>query len=133
MLKSLIIRIYKTIILPVILYGCETRSLTLWEEHRLRVFENRVLRRIFGPKRDEVTGEWRKRHNVELRDLYSSPSIIRKIKSRRMRWARYVTQKEKRNGIDYWWESQREKTTRKSKKCVWILLGCILEGWDGVM
>jgi hypothetical protein len=67
-------RIYKTIILPVILYGCETWSLTLREEHRLRVFENKVLRRIFGPKRDEVTGEWTKLHN-ELHDLYSLPSI----------------------------------------------------------
>jgi hypothetical protein len=65
-------------------------SLTLREEHRLRVFENRVLRRIFGPKRDEVMGEWRKLHNEELRDLYSSPSIIRIIKSRRMRWAGHV-------------------------------------------
>jgi hypothetical protein len=62
----------------------------VWEEHRLRVFENRVLRRIFGPKRDEVTGEWRKLHNEELRILYSSPNIIRQIKSRRMRWAGHV-------------------------------------------
>jgi hypothetical protein len=71
----------------MVLYGCKTWSLTLREEHRLRVFENRVLRRIFGPKRVEVTGEWRKLHNEELHDLYSSPSIIRIIKSRRMRWA----------------------------------------------
>jgi hypothetical protein len=83
--KNLKIGIYKTIILPVVLYGCETWSLTLREEHRLKVFENRVLRRIFGPKRDEVTGEWRQLHNKELHDLYSSPSIIRRIKSRRMR------------------------------------------------
>jgi hypothetical protein len=74
--KSLKIRICKTIILPVVLYKCETWSLTLREEHRLRVFGNRVLRRIFGPKRDEVTGEWKKLDNEELRDLYSSPSII---------------------------------------------------------
>jgi hypothetical protein len=65
-------------------YGCETWSLILREEHRLRVFESRVLRRIFGPKRDEVTGEWRKLHNEELHILYSSPNIIRRIKSRRM-------------------------------------------------
>jgi hypothetical protein len=79
--KNLKIRIYRTIIFPVVLYGCETWSLTLKEEHRLRVFENRVLRRIFGPKRDEVTEEWRQLHNEELRDLYSSPSIIRITKS----------------------------------------------------
>jgi hypothetical protein len=79
------IRIYKAIILLVVLYGCEAWSLTLREEHRLRVFENRVLRKIFGPQRDEVTGEWGKLHNEELRDLYSSPDIIRIIKWRRMR------------------------------------------------
>jgi hypothetical protein len=76
---------HKTRILPVVLYGCETLSLTVQEEHRLRVFENRLLRRIFGPKRDGVTGGWIKLHNEELHDLYSSPSIIRIIKSRRMR------------------------------------------------
>jgi hypothetical protein len=75
-----------------------------------RVFENRVLRRIFGLKRDEVTGEWRKLHNKELRDLYSSPSIIRIIKSRRMRWAGQVARMGRRGTrLDYWWESQRER------------------------
>jgi len=72
------------------LCGCETWSLTLREERRLRVFENRVLRRIFGPKRDEVTGEWRKLHNEELSDLYCSPNIIRVIKTSSMRWAGHV-------------------------------------------
>jgi hypothetical protein len=85
------IKIYKTIILPLFLYGCETWFLTLREEHRLRVFENRVLGRIFGPKRDEGTGGWRKLHNEELHGLYCSPSIIRVIKARRMRWAGHVT------------------------------------------
>jgi hypothetical protein len=81
------VKIYKTIILPVVLYGRETWSFTLREEHGLRVFENRVLKIIFGPKRDEVTGQWRKLYNEELHKLYSSPDIIRQIKSRRMRWA----------------------------------------------
>jgi hypothetical protein len=84
------IKIYKTIVLPVVLYGCETLSLTLREEHRLRVFENRMFRRIFRPKRDEVTGGWRKLHNKELHGLYSSPSIVRVIKARRMRWVGHV-------------------------------------------
>jgi hypothetical protein len=79
-LINLKIRIYKTIILPVALYGCELWTLTLREKRRLRVFENRVLRRLFGPKRDEEMGEWGKLHNDELHDLYSSPSIIRMIK-----------------------------------------------------
>ncbi|KAJ4450915.1 hypothetical protein ANN_02349 [Periplaneta americana] len=85
--KNLKVRIYKTVILPVVLYGCETWTLTLREEHRLRVFEHKVLRKICGAKRDEVTGEWRKLHNTELHALYSSPDIIRNIKSRRLRWA----------------------------------------------
>jgi hypothetical protein len=83
--KNIKIKIYRNIILPVVLYGCETSSLTLREENRLRIFENRVLRRIYGPKRDEVTREWRRLHNEELHDLYSSLNIIRVIKSRRMR------------------------------------------------
>jgi len=85
--KSKKIKIYRTIILPVALYGCETWSLTLREERRLRVFENRVFRRVFGPKRDEDTEEWRKLHNEGLSDLYSLPNIVRVVKSRRMRWA----------------------------------------------
>jgi hypothetical protein len=94
--KNIKIRINTTIILSVVLYGCETWSLILREEHRLRVFENIVLRRIFGTKRDEVTGGWRKLHNEELHNLYSSPNIIR-IKSRRMRWAGLSMLKTRRN------------------------------------
>ena len=86
---SLKIKIYRTIILPVVLYGCETWSL-FREEHRLRVFEHRVLRRIFGSRRDGVTGKWSKLHNEELNDLYASPNIIRVIKPRRIRWACHV-------------------------------------------
>jgi hypothetical protein len=98
--RNVKVKIYKTIILPFILYGCETWSLTLREEHRLRVFENRVLRRIFGPKRDEVTGKWRKLHNEELHNLYSSPDNIRQVKSRRMRWVGYVARRgEERRGM----------------------------------
>jgi hypothetical protein len=88
--RNVKVKIYKTIILPVVMYGCETWSLTLREEHRLRVFENRVLRRIFEPMWDKVTGEWRKLHSEELHNLYSSPYIIRQIKSRQMRWAGHM-------------------------------------------
>jgi hypothetical protein len=95
--KNIRIGICKAIILHVVLFGCENLSLTLEEEHRLRVFENRVLRRIFGPKRDEVMGEWRKLRNEELCDLYSLPSVIRIIKSMRMRWAGYVARNYRRN------------------------------------
>jgi len=97
--KNLKIKIYITIILPVILYGCETGSLTLRGERRLRVFENRVLRRLFGPKRGEVTWEWRKLHNEELNDLYSSPNIFRVITSRRIRWAGNVARIGERRGV----------------------------------
>jgi hypothetical protein len=88
--RNVKIKIYKTIILPVVLYGCETLSLTLREGHKLRVFENKVLWRIFGLKMDDVTRGWRKLHNEELHGLYSSPSIIRVIKARRMRWVGHV-------------------------------------------
>jgi hypothetical protein len=88
--RNVKVKIYETTILPVVLYESETWSLTLREKHRLKVFENRVLRRIFGLKRDEVTGQWRKLHNRELHNFYSSPDIIRHIISRRMRWVGHV-------------------------------------------
>jgi hypothetical protein len=111
-------RIYKSIILSVVLYGCETWSLTLREKHRLRVFENRVLRRIFGPKRGEVTGGWRKLHNEELHNFPSSPSLIRMIKSRRIRWAGLVARMgAKRNAYGIL-VGKPEGTTRKTKTYV---------------
>jgi hypothetical protein len=96
--KNLKIKIYKTVILPFVLYGCETWSLTLREEHRLRVFENRVLRIIFGPKREE-DGLWRKFHNDELHSLYFSPNIVMVIKSRSMRWVGYMAHKGVGRGV----------------------------------
>jgi hypothetical protein len=108
-------KIYKTIILPVVLYGCETWSLTLSEEHRLRVFENGVLRRIFVPKRDEVTGEWGKLHREELHILYSSPYIIRQIKSRRMNWAGHVTCMGEESVQGFGGKAREKETTWKTK------------------
>jgi hypothetical protein len=98
--RNVKIKIYRTIILPVVLYGCENWSLTLREECRLRVFENKVLRRIFGPRRDEVTGEWRRLHNKELYAVYSSLNIIQVIKSRRLRWAGHVARMGERRGAN---------------------------------
>ena len=104
------LKIYEIIILPVVLYGCETWSLTLREERRLRVFENRALRRIFGPKRDEVTGELRKLHNEEFNDLYSSANIIQVIKSKRMRWAGHVARLGRWEVYTgFWWGNLRER------------------------
>jgi hypothetical protein len=88
--KNTKIKIYRSVFLPVVLYGCETWLLTLREEHRLRVFENRMLRRIFGSMKNEVIGKWRKLQNEELSDIYSSPNIVRVIKSRGMSWAEHV-------------------------------------------
>ena len=93
--KNLKIKIYRT----VILHGCETWSLTLREERRLRVLENRVMRRMFGLKRNKVTGEWRKLHNEELNDIYCSPNIVRVIKSRRMKWEGHVASMGERRGV----------------------------------
>jgi hypothetical protein len=97
-IKNLKIKIYKSVILPVVLYGCETRSLTLREEHRLRVSENRVLRRIFGPKREE-NGLWRKLHNDELHSLCSLLNIVRVIKSRMLRWTGHVARMREERGV----------------------------------
>ena len=97
--KTLKIKIYRTITLPVVLYGCETWSLRRREERKLRVSEDMVLRRIFGPRRDEVTWKWRRLHNEELNDLYSSPNIVRVIKSRRMRWAGHVARLGEERGV----------------------------------
>ena len=90
---------YRTIILAVVLYGCETWSLTMTEVRKIRVFGNRVLRRIFGPEMDEVKGEWRKSHNEELNDLYCSRNIVRVIKSRRMTLAEQVERMGERIGV----------------------------------
>ena len=101
--KRLKVKIYKTIILPVVLYDCETWSLALREENKLRVFENKVLKRICSPKRDEVIGEWRKLHNIELHSLYESPDIVRVVKSRRLRWAGHVARMEAERGVYKVW------------------------------
>ena len=121
-----------TIILAVVLYGCETWSLTLGEERKLRVFENMMLKRIFGPRRDEVTGELRRLHNEELNDMYSSLNIVRVIKSRRMRWAVHVARMgEERGCIGSWWGNRREGDYWGDLGVDgWIILGWITRRWD---
>jgi hypothetical protein len=116
MLATIWFRVFCPLFPPVVLYGCETWSLTLREDHGLRVFEDRVLRRIFVPKRDDVTGEWWKLPNGELNILYSSPDIIRQIKSRRMRWAGHMTRMgDGRIVYRVWWESPKDKDNLKDQ------------------
>jgi hypothetical protein len=115
---------YRNIILHVSLHGCETWSLKLKEEQRLRVFENRVLRKIFGPKRDKATGEWRRLHNEELYELYSSPNVIRVIKSGRIRWAGRVACMGERRGV------YRVLVGRSEER---RLLGRPRRGWKGIL
>jgi len=122
----------RTIILPVVLYGCKTWSLTLREERKLRVFGNMVLSRIFGTRRDEETVEWRRLHNEELNDLYSSPNIVRVIKWRRMRWTGNVARMGKETGcIDSWWGNRREGDQWGDLGVDgWIKFGWISRRWD---
>jgi hypothetical protein len=135
------IKIYRTIILPVVLYGCETWSLTLREERELRVFENMVLRRIFGPRRDEVMGEWRRLHNEEINDLHSSPNIVRAIKSRRMRWTVHVAGMGEGRGVYRVLVGKPEgKRPLGRRRCRWVdnirmdlqEMGCGYMDWIGL-
>jgi hypothetical protein len=134
--KEFLLSIYfwGTVVLPF-LYGCETWCLTRREEQRLTVFENRVLRRIFGPKRDEPTGEWRRLHNEELNDLYSSQNIIREIKSRILRWAGHVARMRKGEvHTGFWWGDLREGDHLGDPGVDGrIILKWIFKRWDGVM
>ena len=130
--KTIKVKINRTIILSVVIYGCATWSLT-WEERRLGLFENGVLRRLFGRKRDEVTGEWRKLHNEKLNDLYSTPNIIRVIKPRRMRWVGHVAragQKEVHTG--FLWESLTGRDQLGDSSIDGrIIIKWIFRKWDG--
>ena len=124
--KNIKIKKYRTIILPVVLYGCETWSLALREERRLKVFENRVLRRIFEQKKDEKTGEWRRLLSTEPKDLYSTPNIIRVMKSRRMKLAGRVAL-----CTGFWWENLREGNQLENLGVDGIILKWIFRKRDG--
>ena len=118
------------------MYGCETWSLTLREEHRLRVFENRVFRKIFGPRRDGVTGEWRKLHNEELNDIYYSLNIVRLIVSRRMRWAGHVSHMEEGRGVHKVLVGKSEGKRPLGDEDIdgrRIILRWIFRKWEGVV
>jgi hypothetical protein len=134
--KNLKIKTYGTIILPVIVYGCESWSLTLREGRRLRVFENAALKRIFGPKREEVRREWRKPHSEELNDLYSSPNIVPVIKSRRMRWASHVWERGEAY-TEFWWGNLRKRDHWEDSSVDgrmilrWILRKRYVGAWTG--
>jgi hypothetical protein len=118
--KNVNVRIYKTIISRVVLCGCETWSLTVREEHKLKMFENRVLR-IFGPKSEGMMGGWRKLHNEELHNLYSSPSIVRIIKSKSIRWVRHLARmEEKRNVYRLLVGKPEGKRPLGRSRCRWI-------------
>ena len=130
--KNIKIKIYRTIMLSVVLYGCETWSPTFMEEHSLRVFQNRVLRKIFGPTRDEVTEDWRKLYNEELNDLYCWPNIVRVIKLRRMRWAGHVARMGERRGVYRVLVGKREERDHLEDTGIdgRIILRWIFRKWD---
>ena len=130
--KSLKIKIYRIIILSVVLYMCETWSLILREERKLRFFDNNVLRRIFGLRRDEVTGDWRRLHNEKLNDLYCLPNIVRVIKSRRMRWAGHVARMAEKRGVYRVLVKTRRERHHWGYLGVdgWIVIGWISRMWD---
>jgi hypothetical protein len=138
--KNIKIKIYRTIILPLVFCGCETWSLTLRKERRQRVSEKRVLRRLFGPRRDDVIGECRKLHTKELNDLYSLPNIVRVVKSRRMRWTGHVARIGEGRGVHRFLVGKpegkrplgrpRHKWEDNSKMHPQEMEGCFGTGWS---
>jgi hypothetical protein len=127
------IRVYRTVVLPVVLYVRESWSVTLRKEQRLRVFENRVLRRIFGAKGNEATREWRRLHNEELNDLYSSQNVIRVIKSRRMRWAGHVAHIGEKRGAyrNLVWRPEERRPLGRQRRKWEDNIKMVLDGVDG--